>query len=314
MIRRSRPTGAIWPSTHSSRAAATTRCWCATCARTRTTVVSRATGTARGVGNGDSGVSVHAISISADGRRVAFDSEASNLTPATATAGRRVRARPARPHHHAGQPGQRGARSQRRRLLRLCVASPPTDASVAFESDADNLVRGGARGDYALYVRNLRTRTTTLVSRASGPAGAFPNNDTYNDQPWIQSPATGTSSPSRPRQPTSAANDTDGSYDSTFATSRHRRRAWPAGPAARTARRETVARSTRAHRRRAPCPLPIGRVQPYRPTSTAACSDATYDREAPGDTSGSVPPGTDSECGVADDRREAYLVRNAARR
>ena len=40
--------------------------------------------------------------------------------------------------------------------------------SVAFDSGADNLVPGRSRGD-GVYVRNLRARTTTLVSRASGP-------------------------------------------------------------------------------------------------------------------------------------------------
>ena len=179
---------------------------------TRTTVVSRATGTGGALGNGDSGVSVHAISISADGRRVAFDSEASNLTPADRNRGTDVFVRDLRAHTTAlvsRASGAHGAKGDDYSDFALLSAD---GRFVAFESDADNLVRGGSRR-YALYVRNLRKRTTTLVSRASGPAGAFPNNDTYNDQALDSISGDGNLVAFETTATNLSANDTDGSYD-----------------------------------------------------------------------------------------------------
>ena len=120
------------------------------------------------------------VSISADGRRVAFDSDASNLTRGDHNREgdvfvRDLRARTTTLVSRAS--GAHGAKGDNYSDSALISAD---GRSVAFDSNADNLVRGGSRHS-ALYVRNLRTRTTTLVSRASGPDGALPNHDSELD-------------------------------------------------------------------------------------------------------------------------------------
>ena len=71
-------------------------------------------------------------SISADGRYVAFESDATNLVPATPTAPRRVRPRPSDRRDHAGsasprrRPGQRRAAGVRRRSAPTAATSPST--------------------------------------------------------------------------------------------------------------------------------------------------------------------------------------------
>jgi hypothetical protein len=111
--------------------------------------------------------------------------------------------------------------------------------SVAFDSNADNLVRGGSR-HYALYVRKLRTRTTTLVGRASGPDGALPNDDSSLDS----ISGDGNLVAFETKATNLSADDTDAASTSMFATSRRRQRAWSAAPAAQTAPRETNIRLT----------------------------------------------------------------------
>ena len=48
----------------------------------------------------------------------------------------------------------------------------PDGRFVAFDSDANNLSDQDADGTVDVFVRDLQTNTTTLVSRATGPAGA----------------------------------------------------------------------------------------------------------------------------------------------
>ena len=90
---------------------------------------------------------------------------------------------------------------------------------VAFESGADNLSSEDDDTVVDVYVRDLRTRTTTLVSRAKGgSATAAPTRP--------RSPPTGDSSPSPLWHGTSAATTTTASRTSSCATSRPTRRPW----------------------------------------------------------------------------------------
>ena len=85
--------------------------------------------------------------VSADGRFVAFDSEASNLV-----AGRherqlgRVRARPRGGHDRAGEREQRGRAGERRGGRQRNPAISADGRFVAFDSDASNLVAGDTNG------------------------------------------------------------------------------------------------------------------------------------------------------------------------
>jgi TolB protein len=134
----------------------------------RTILVSRASGPAGPGGNGDSGDH----SISADGRFVAFESAADNLSaedndPVTDVFVRDLAANTTILVSRASGPA--GAKGDAPSF------TPEISADgrfVAFSSDAQNL--SGADNDEALdvFVRDLATNTTTLVSRASGLAGA----------------------------------------------------------------------------------------------------------------------------------------------
>lgn len=131
-----------------------------------TTLVSRADGVAGPGGNGAS----TAAAISADGRRVAFASDAADLAPGDhdgtdvfvrdAAAGTTTLV--SRADGPAGAPGERSSRAP---------AISADGTRVAFESAADDLSPDD--GDGAdVFVRDLAAATTSLVSRASGAAGA----------------------------------------------------------------------------------------------------------------------------------------------
>jgi Tol biopolymer transport system component len=174
-----------------------------------TTVVSRARGTQGALGNGDSGESVYSVSIAADGRRVAFDSDATNLMRGDHNRRTDMFVRAHTTTLVSRASGAHGAKGDDYSDYGFISAD---GRSVAFESDADNLVRGGSRR-YALYVRNLRKRTTTLVSRASGPDGALPNNDTYNNQTLYSISGDGNLIAFETTAANLSADDTDGEYD-----------------------------------------------------------------------------------------------------
>jgi TolB protein len=133
-----------------------------------TTLVSRTSGPAGPGGNADSGDH----SISADGRLVAFESDADNLSaedndPVTDVFVRDLAANTTILVSRATGPA--GAKGDAPSF------SPEISADgrfVAFSSDAQNL--SGADNDEAIdvFVRDLASNTTMLVSRASGPAGA----------------------------------------------------------------------------------------------------------------------------------------------
>src|SRR5262249_10887083 len=131
-------------------------------------LVSRATGIA---GAKENGTSFHP-SISADGRFVAFVSSASNLDPADGDTTADVFVRDLQTDtttlvsRASGAAGAKGNSDSN---------SPSISADgrfVAFVSFATNLDPrdGDLGGD--VFVRDLQTNTTTLVSRAGGAAGA----------------------------------------------------------------------------------------------------------------------------------------------
>lgn len=68
-------------------------------------------------------------------------------------------------------------------------AISPDGTKVAFASEADNLVDADTNGQIQIFLRDLTTNTTVLVSRADGSGGA-PAND-YSDDPSVTVTNTG---------------------------------------------------------------------------------------------------------------------------
>jgi Tol biopolymer transport system component len=144
-----------------------------------TTLVSRASGAAGAVGDSNSFES----SISADGRYVAFHSNATNLDPDSDDGVTDVFVRDletntttlvSRASGAAGAVGDFGSND------------PSISADgryVAFHSAAHNLDPDSDDGITDVFVRDLETNTTTLVSRASGAAGTV--GDLDSDDPSI---------------------------------------------------------------------------------------------------------------------------------
>jgi Tol biopolymer transport system component len=130
------------------------------------TLVSRATGAPGAVGDGGS----FGPSVSADGRFVAFSSNADNLDPDSNDAFTDVFVRDTQTgtttlvsRATAGAVGDGNS----------FIASISADGRfVAFESDADNLDPDSNDVITDVFVRDTQTGTTTLVSRAAGGAGA----------------------------------------------------------------------------------------------------------------------------------------------
>jgi hypothetical protein len=128
-------------------------------------------GTGGAKGNG---VSTSA-SLSADGSVLAFMSAASNLTPDDVDARDDVFARDTQTGETvlvSRASGPKGANSN----LTSQLASISADGRfVAFMSAATNIHPADVDSVADIYVRDLQTDTTILVSRASGPAGAKGN-------------------------------------------------------------------------------------------------------------------------------------------
>jgi Tol biopolymer transport system component len=131
-------------------------------------LVSRASGASGTRGNGDS----YADSVSADGRFVVFDSAATNLSPDDSDGFTDVYVRDLQTNtttlvsRAGGVSGAKGNGNS---------GAPAISADgrfVAFTSDAMNLSPDDGDTTSDVYVRDLQTNTTTLVSRASGVAGA----------------------------------------------------------------------------------------------------------------------------------------------
>ena len=141
-----------------------------------TALVSRASGAHGAKGHGEWGNALYGPAISADGRFVAFTSQAGNFSP--------------RDYYHTADvflrdlvadtttlvtraTGARGARAD----ADSAVDSISADGRrVAFNSDSENLVRD-ARFGINTYVRDLVIHTTALVNRAAGASGAAGNSD-----------------------------------------------------------------------------------------------------------------------------------------
>ena len=118
-------------------------------------------------GNGDS----RFPAISAGGRFVAFESEASNLVPGdTNSSRRRVRPRPPDGHDPASQLGQGGVEGN---YSSYGQAISSDGRFVAFDSSATNLVPGDTNGAADVFVRDRQTGTTRRVSL--GPGGVQGN-------------------------------------------------------------------------------------------------------------------------------------------
>ena len=133
----------------------------------RTTLVSRAPGTDGAAADNHS----FGADISADGRYVAFQSLATNLVDGVPAGVEQVYVRDLRDatttlvSRATGAQGAIGDDSS-------SFASISADGRfVAFDSLAANLDPADADPEPDVYVRDLHSSTTTLVSRASGPAG-----------------------------------------------------------------------------------------------------------------------------------------------
>jgi len=141
--------------------------------RTNTaTLVSRAAGPGGSAGDDDS---FARPALSADGRVVAFQSIADNLSSEDDDGVGNIFARDLRDHttklaSRASGPGGAGADQE--------AFSPAIAADgrrVVFGSGADNLSSEDDDRYVNIFVRDLRDNTTTLVSRAGGPGGAGGN-------------------------------------------------------------------------------------------------------------------------------------------
>ncbi|RJQ43688.1 MAG: hypothetical protein C4534_07670 [Gaiellales bacterium] len=136
-----------------------------------TILVSRATGVSGAKGNGNSTRS----SVSADGRYVAFSSNANNLDPSDGDTGADVFLRDTVAgttilvSRSTGMSGAKGNGNSGN-------ASISADGRyVAFSSNATNLDPADDNGGTDIYLRDTVAATTTLVSRTDGGAGAKGN-------------------------------------------------------------------------------------------------------------------------------------------
>jgi hypothetical protein len=137
-----------------------------------TTLVSRAS-SANGVkANGNSSDAT----ISADGRFVAFQSDASNLG-AGGTAGIDTYVRDLQANTTMLVDRASGADGAPANSISLDAAISANGRFVAFSSLASNLSPDDVADNVDVFVRDLQTNTTTLVSRASGAGGAAGDSD-----------------------------------------------------------------------------------------------------------------------------------------
>ena len=143
-----------------------------------TTLVSRATGVAGAKGVNDSG----APAISGDGRFVAFDSHSQNLSPSDGDAVSDVFVRDLQTNTTTLVSRATGATGQKGDTVSLTPAISSDGRFVAFYSNA-SLSADDGDSESDVYVRDLQTNTTTLVSRAGGAAGVKGNS--FSWQPAI---------------------------------------------------------------------------------------------------------------------------------
>jgi Tol biopolymer transport system component len=139
------------------------------------TLLSRASGADGAAANGDSG---GGIAVSASGRYVAFESQATNLADGAVPGVTNVYVRDTTTNtvtliSRADGPAGAGAEANASN-----PAISPAGRFVAFESGADNLSPDDDNSVQNIYVRDTATGTTTLVSRAAD--GAPANGDSSN--------------------------------------------------------------------------------------------------------------------------------------
>jgi Tol biopolymer transport system component len=134
-------------------------------------LVSRASGVAGAKGNNSS----FAPAISADGRFVAFDSFASNVDPADAGTNGDIFVRDLQTSATSLASRATGATGVTANDGSVNATMSGDGRLVAFDSLATNLDPADTEGDWDVFVRDLQTTSTTLVSRASGAGGASGN-------------------------------------------------------------------------------------------------------------------------------------------
>ena len=142
-------------------------------------LISRATGPA------GTPVNANAIepSISASGARVAFSSDADNISDEDDNAVRNVFVRDAATNVTTLASRATGAGGVVGNGFSLNASISADARFVAFESVADNLSPDDNNSFTNIFVRDLVANTTTLVSRRTGPAGADANDNSF--QPGI---------------------------------------------------------------------------------------------------------------------------------
>src|SRR5262245_44626673 len=123
-------------------------------------------------------------SISADGRFVAFSSLASNLSPEDGDLIEDVFVRDLQTNTTTLVSRAGGANGATGDGDSATAAISADGRFVAFSSFAANLDPADHTGDEDIFVRDLQTNTTTLVSRADGADGAKANNG-LSDNPTI---------------------------------------------------------------------------------------------------------------------------------
>jgi Tol biopolymer transport system component len=139
------------------------------------TLVSRATGASGVKANGDSSASA----VSRDGRLVAFGSWATNLSPDDGDTTADVYVRDLQTNTTTLVSRASGPSGAKGNGISYAGALSDDGRFVAFVSEATNLSPDDGDTTADVYVRDLQTNATTLVSRASGAAGAKANGNAY---------------------------------------------------------------------------------------------------------------------------------------
>jgi Tol biopolymer transport system component len=141
-----------------------------------TTLASRAAGAAGAKGNGFSFFSA----LSADGRFVAFMSDASNLHPDDPDGSDDVFVRDLQASTTTLVSRATGATGAKSNGLADFPAVSADGRFVAFTSNATNLHPDDTDTTGDVFVRDLQASTTTLVSRATGASGAKANDGSFD--------------------------------------------------------------------------------------------------------------------------------------
>ena len=133
-----------------------------------TILISRASGAAGTKSNGTS----FTTSISADGRFVAFQSTASNLHPDDLDTDGDIFVRDTASNTTTLASRATGTAGPKGDGISISPSISADGRYVAFRSSSTNLDPDDGDGTIDIFVRDLFTKTTTLVSRASGIGGA----------------------------------------------------------------------------------------------------------------------------------------------